>query len=115
MPTVPDRITIDGSSLPDRFVSRDVAAEFLGLSSRTLATWASAGIGPAFRKLSTGRSGCVRYSLNELQTYMADPAAYRPRPVVRFNRPASVKRGGQPNVSIARARRKRHGSANKSG
>jgi hypothetical protein len=110
MPTIPDRITIDGSNLPDRFVSRDVAAQFLGLSSRTLATWASAGIGPSFRKLSTGRSGCVRYSLAELQTFMADPAAYRPRPVAAFNK-AALKRGGQPSVSIARARRKRHGKA----
>ena len=110
MPTVPDRITIDGSSLPDRFVSRDVAAQFLGLSSRTLATWASAGIGPTYSKLSAGRSGCVRYRMSELERFASDPQAYRPRPVMAFNKVA-LKRGGQPSVSIARARRKRHGKA----
>jgi hypothetical protein len=109
MPTVPDR-TIDGSSLPDRFVSRDTAASFLGLSSRTLATWASAGIGPSFSKLSAGRSGCVRYRMSELERFVADPQAYRPRPVAAFNR-AALKRGGQPSVVIAKARRKRHGKA----
>jgi hypothetical protein len=113
--TVPNRITTEGTTLPDRFVSRDVAAEFCGVSSKTLACWASLGVGPRFSKLSGGRSGATRYSLAELRAFMRDPAAYRPRPVVRFNKPASVKRGGQPNVSIARARRKRHGSANKSG
>ena len=112
---VPNRITIDGSSLPDRYLSRTDAATFCGVSEKTLACWASLGVGPRFSKLSDGRSGATRYSLAELQTFMRDPASYRPRPVVRFNKPASVKRGGQPNVSIARARRKRHGSANKSG
>lgn len=111
---VPNRITIDGSDLPDRFVSRETAAEYLGLSASTLATWASAGCGPTFTKLSNGRSGAVRYSLAELRRFMSDPQAYHARPVARFNKPATLKRGGNPRVSVGRARRKRHGKAPKS-
>jgi hypothetical protein len=106
---IPNRITIDGGELPDRFVSRDVAAKFLGLSPRTLATWGSAGCGPAFTKLSAGRSGCVRYSLEELRKFAADPTAYRPRPVAAFNDPAKAKRVQlvkRPNVARSRRRRR---------
>jgi hypothetical protein len=101
--------TTIGVGLPDRFVSRSQAAEFLGLSVSTLASWATLGHGPAFSKLSAGRSGCVRYSLAELQRFVGDPQAYRPRLVAKFTKPQT--RGGQPNVSIARARRRRHGKA----
>jgi len=103
---VPNRITIDGGDLPDRFVSRAAAATYLGLSARTLASWASAGVGPVFCKLSAGRSGAVRYSLEELRKFAADPAAYRPRPVAAFN-PATAKRVPvvkRPNVARPRRR-----------
>jgi hypothetical protein len=106
---VPNRITIDGADLPDRFVSRDVAAVFLGLSARTLATWASAGCGPRFTKLSGGRSGAVRYRLSELERFAADPAAYRPRPVAAFNPAKRVQLVKGPNA--ARSRRRRNGKA----
>ena len=95
-----------GSSLPDRFVSREVAAEFLSLSCQTLATWASAGIGPKFSKLSGGRSGAVRYRLSELERFAADPQAYRPRPVAKFHKPA-LQRDGQPRLNINKARSRR--------
>lgn len=111
---VPNRITIDGSNLPDRFVSRETAAEYLGLSPSTLATWASAGCGPAFSKLSAGRSGAVRYRLSELEKFATDPQAYRPRPVAKFHKPEVLRRGGNPRVVVAKARRKRHGKAPKS-
>jgi hypothetical protein len=103
----------DHGSLPDRFVSRETAAEFLGLSTATLASWASAGFGPVFSKLSQGRSGAVRYRFSELEKFAADPQAYRPRPVAKFHKPLALKRGGNPRVSVARARRKRHGKAPK--
>lgn len=103
--------TTIGGGLPDRFVSRSQAAEFLGLSVSTLASWATLGHGPTFTKLSAGRSGCVRYSLAELQRFVGDPQAYRPRPVARFHKPET--RGGNPRVSVGRARRKRHGKAPK--
>lgn len=98
---------IDGNVLPDRFVSREVAAEFLGLSPTTLATWASSGVGPAFTKLSAGRSGCVRYSVSELQRFMADPTAYRPRPVAPFHKARQLKEGGNPKLTVHKARRRR--------
>lgn len=101
------------ADLPDRFVSREKAAAFLDLSPSTLASWASLGIGPRFTKLSDGQSGAVRYSLAELRQYMSDPQAYRPRPTAAFNKPSSLKRGGNPRVSVGRARRKRHGKAPK--
>jgi hypothetical protein len=100
---VPNRITTDAAELPDRFVSRDVAATFLGLSPRTLATWASAGCGPVFSKLSGGRSGCVRYRLSELERFASDPQAYTPRPVAAFNVPG--RKAGR--LSVARPRKRK--------
>jgi hypothetical protein len=108
---VPNRITIDGGDLPDRFVSRDVAATYLGLSARTLATWASAGCGPRFTKLSAGRSGAVRYSLEELRKFAADPAAYRPRPVAAFNVATAKRVQLVKGPNAARSRRRRNGKA----
>lgn len=102
-----NRTTIDTATLPDRFVSRADAAAFLGLSTATLATWASEGCGPVFTKLSAGRSGCVRYRLSELEKFAADPQAYRPRPVAKFRRHEPEARSGNPRVSVARARRRR--------
>ena len=95
-----------GSKLPDRYVSREVAAEFLSLSSQTLASWASAGIGPAFTKLSAGRSGAVRYRLSELERYAADPVGYRHRPVATFRKPAQ-QRDAQPSLNVMKARSRR--------
>lgn len=105
-----DRKAVDEVSLPNRYVSPEVASVFLDVELSTLANWRSAGFGPKFTKLSAGRSGAVRYSLRELERFAADPTAYH-RPIQRFNKPQRLARGGQPNVSIARARRKRHGKA----
>ncbi len=103
-----DRSIIAGETLPDRFVSRPIAAQFLGLSPATLACWASAGHGPKFSKLSAGRSGCVRYSLAELQRFAADPVAYgAPRPVGKFNAAAALKSGGNPRLNVIKARGRR--------
>lgn len=99
--------SLDPAGLPDRFVSRSEAASFLGLSPATLATWASAGHGPVFKKLSAGRSGCVRYRLSELEKFAADPQAYRPRPVQSFHKPATLRRNAQPRVNVMKARRRR--------
>jgi hypothetical protein len=105
-----DRSIIAGETLPDRFVSRETAAEFLGLATSTLACWASLRPprGPRFTKLSAGRSGCVRYSLAELQRFAADPVAYgAPRPVGKFNTAAALKRGGNPRLNVIKARGRR--------
>jgi hypothetical protein len=110
---VQNQSTEAGGELPDRFIDRDTAAFFLSVSSRTLATWASAGCGPRFVKLSSGRSGAVRYRLSELERFAADPAAYRPRPVQAFR---SLKGKGRKPVkvagpNVARSRRRRNGKA----
>lgn len=102
-----NRNSIDGSVLLDRFVSREVAAEFLGLSTTTLATWASNGIGPAFTKLSAGQCARVRYRLSELEKFAADPTAYRPRPVAPFHKARQLKEGGNPKLTVHKARRRR--------
>lgn len=94
-------VTIGAAELPDRYVDRDTAATFLSVSARTLATWGSLGLGPRFTKLSAGRSGAVRYSLAELRRYMDDPAAYRPRPVMKFNPP------GKNQPAAARPRKRK--------
>ena len=90
--TAANGTTIGGVDLPDRYVDRDTAALFLGVSPRTLATWGSAGCGPRYVKLSGGRSGAVRYSLTELQLFASDPTSYRPRAVKPFNQ-VTAKRG----------------------
>ena len=104
---VPNLIAADGTALPDRLVPRETAAEFLSVSPATLATWASAGCGPALVKLSAGRSGAVRYRISELQKFADDPQAYRPRLVAPFRKPELLKRGGNPKVTPARARPRR--------
>lgn len=98
--------SLDLASLPDRYVSRSDAAMFLGLSPATLATWASAGHGPAFTKLSAGRSGAARYRLSELEKFAADPQGYRPRAVAKFHKPAP-QRDGQPRLNTMKARSRR--------
>lgn len=111
-------LVVTGDELPDRYISRRQAAEFLGLSCATLAGWGVEGIGPRFVKMSGGRSGSVRYSLLELQRFVADPQAYAPRPVGRFNRPVKGRgpvKGSQPvpgkGPNAARSRRRRNGKA----
>lgn len=103
------KIEGDGATLPDRLVSRVLAAQFLGLSPATLATWASAGCGPKFTKLSAGRSGCVRYRLSDLERFVSDPQSHRPRIVAPFNRPNQSP--GNPRLSVAKARKRRNGKA----
>jgi hypothetical protein len=98
---------VGGGELRDRFVSREQAATFLGLKIATLACWASEGTGPKFSKLSSGRSGAVRYRLSELERFAADPQAYRPRPVQTFRKPVIRQRDAQPRVNALKARRRR--------
>ena len=51
--------------LPPRFLRTKEAAEFLGLSARTLEKHRTYGTGPAYRKLG----GRVVYSLEDLQAW----------------------------------------------
>ena len=93
--------------LPDRFVSREEAAMFLGLSVATLAQWASDGHGPLFVKFSEGRCAPTRYSLLGLQQFAADPQSRRPRPVERVRKFGQA----QPRLSVDRCRKRRNGKA----
>jgi hypothetical protein len=58
----------------DRLVSREEAAEILGIANHTLACWRSQGRGPACVKLGTGRSAAIRYRLSAIEAFLSDPA-----------------------------------------
>ena len=83
------RIEAEGDTVPNRYVTPAVAAAFLSVKACTLAAWRSLGVGPAFTKLSAGRSGAVRYGLLELERFAADPQGYRPRPKAPFRKPVA--------------------------
>ena len=83
------RIEAEGDTVPNRYVTPAVAAAFLTVKACTLAAWRSAGVGPAFTKLSAGRSGAVRYGLLELERFANDPQGYRPRPKAPFRKPVA--------------------------
>ena len=105
MPVI-DRIEVDGETVPNRYVSPAVAAAFLSLAPATLAAWRSLGVGPAYTKLSAGRSGAVRYPLLELERFARDPQGYAPRPVGPFRKPSKADRA-RVVVRHPRGRRKR--------
>ena len=92
--------------LPDRFVSREEAAAFLGLATATLAQWASDGHGPPFVKFSQGRCAPTRYSLLGLQQFAADPQSRKPRPKATF-RKSALQRDAQPRLNTMKARSRR--------
>jgi hypothetical protein len=50
----------------ERLVDTGEAAKLLGLTITTLRRWRTAGAGPRFTKLGTGRSAPVRYRLDWL-------------------------------------------------
>lgn len=79
-----------GGGLNDPFVSREQAAQFLGIKVSTLACWASDNIGPRFVKLSPGRSGACRYRLSELEAFV-NAAGYQSRVVVE-SRPGNPRK-----------------------
>jgi predicted DNA-binding transcriptional regulator AlpA len=57
---------------PNRtYLTRKEASEYTGFSSHTLAKWAASGKGPKFRKFGAGRSARVRYSLPDLDAFLA--------------------------------------------
>jgi predicted DNA-binding transcriptional regulator AlpA len=55
--------------LSDKHLTREQAAEFLGVKSGTLAAWYSRGQGPPFRKL--GSRLCL-YRLSELEEWLTE-------------------------------------------
>jgi predicted DNA-binding transcriptional regulator AlpA len=73
-------------------LTRDQAAHYVGLKSSTLAKYAAEDRGPRFAKLSSARSGRVRYSVRELDAWLA-AGAPTDRPGAR---PDNCPRGGYP-------------------
>ena len=63
------------SSMAPLLLTRKEAAAVLGLKEGTLRTWASLGRGPRYKKLHGGSRAGVRYLVDELRAYAADPAA----------------------------------------
>jgi hypothetical protein len=60
----PGAISTDG---PPRYLRRSEAAAFLGLTTGTLANWASAGRGPAFHRVGSR----VLYDVAELVRFVS--------------------------------------------
>lgn len=57
------------------FVGTDEAANYFGVTCRTLARWRRAGFGPAFFKLGPR---VIRYHIDDLDAF-ASETRYRPR------------------------------------
>lgn len=55
---------------PRRLLSREEAAEFLGVSCGTLSRWAADRSGPAFVKLGDGEKAGVRYPVDALESFV---------------------------------------------
>jgi len=58
--------------MPEQLLTEDDAAEFLRTSARTLERYRVSGTGPAFVKLSPGRSGPVRYLRADIFKWISD-------------------------------------------
>jgi hypothetical protein len=75
---------------PDGRLDTDNAAQYLGLSLKTLAMMRSAGTGPKFVKL-----GRVFYFLDDLQAWMADRPRVKSTAQARLRtRPTEFPKGG---------------------
>ncbi len=53
-----------------RMLTRQEAAQMLGISQATLSRWAAGGVGPAFVKYDDARSGAVRYPMAALESFI---------------------------------------------
>ncbi len=61
-----------GQNLVDvKQLTRTQAAEILGLRPKTLANWSLLGRGPRWRKLGRGKKSSVRYSMSDIEAYLA--------------------------------------------
>jgi Helix-turn-helix domain len=63
-------IPIHAPTETDEFLKPAEASEVVKLTVRTLATMRSEGRGPAYTKLSPGRSGHVRYKRRDLLAWL---------------------------------------------
>jgi predicted DNA-binding transcriptional regulator AlpA len=58
------------------YVDRKAAAALCGVSETTMRRWYSANKGPRATKLGTARSSRIRYALDDIRQFMANPAGY---------------------------------------
>jgi hypothetical protein len=63
-------IPVHAATDPDEFLKPAEASQVVKLTVRTLATMRSEGRGPAYTKLSPGRSGHVRYKHRDLIAWL---------------------------------------------
>lgn len=55
-----------------RLLTREEAAEYMAVSTATLARWASERTGPPFVKLGNGQTGGVRYAVEAIDEFIAE-------------------------------------------
>jgi hypothetical protein len=79
-------------TIEPEFLTRQQAADFLGLAAETLKRWYSESRGPLVCKLGTHRAARVRYPKTELVAFARDPVGYtgtaRPEGVAHFEPPS---------------------------
>lgn len=81
-------------------LSRNEAARYVGVQPSTLARWATEDRGPPFLKLSPARSGRIRYSVQDLDRWLAEGAPTNRRGA----RPTTFPRDGfsRPDADVRR-------------
>ncbi|MEU0787000.1 helix-turn-helix domain-containing protein [Streptomyces sp. NPDC006173] len=63
--------------MKEKWLTRKETAERIGIDYRTLANWGTQKRGPAFVKLSEGRSGRVRYASRVIDAWLAERDSLR--------------------------------------
>jgi predicted DNA-binding transcriptional regulator AlpA len=69
--TLTSGIISDLAAAAEKLLNDNEAAEQLGVSPATLRSWRCRGIGPAFLKLGNGIKSAVRYSVSDIEQFIA--------------------------------------------
>jgi predicted DNA-binding transcriptional regulator AlpA len=67
------------TTMAPELVDADALAAMLNLSIHTIRDWRKQGRGPQPIKLTPGRQGRIRFQLDEVRRWQADPVAYEAR------------------------------------
>jgi predicted DNA-binding transcriptional regulator AlpA len=59
-----------------QYVDRPAAAAMLGVAEITMRRWYAENRGPRAIKMGTARASRVRYAVDDIREYMANPGAY---------------------------------------
>ena len=79
-----------------RFINEFELAEILSVSPKSLRRWRLEGRGPVFRKFGSGRSAAVRYSLDDVETWIQEQPAGGWEVVIKEKRLAAEEMSGEP-------------------